>query len=148
MRGKASPMNRAMAPLHATTVSNVESRLNLPWAMQIKAATTEQPSRILQMLTGAIVACGGWVLSRGTNDAGIINMLFEFERQHCVDVYTMLAAVGLELSQLAHLQITALCQCTRSHFEDCRAEIVSVDLEIHTFPAEIAATPRSASETA
>ena len=108
----------------------------------------DEPVRLIQTLTGAILASGGWVLSRGANDAGTINMLFEFERQNCVDIYTTLVAVGLELSQLAHLRLTELCQCTRSHYADCGGEIVSVDIEIHSFPVEAIIDGRRASEAA
>ena len=111
--------------------------LNIPWAMQMKAVSTEEPSRLVHSLTGAILGCGGWVLSRGANDTGLVNMLFEFERQACVDIYTVLIATGLELSQLGHVRFTELCQCTRSQQRDCGAEIASVDLEIQTFPPEI-----------
>jgi hypothetical protein len=37
------------------------------------------------------------------------------------------------LSQQAHLRFTELCQCTRNHIEECGSEIVSVDIEIHTY---------------
>jgi hypothetical protein len=104
--------------------------------MQMRATTFEEPSRIVLALTGAILGSGGWVLSRGSDDSGIITMLFEFERQCCVDMYTVLIAAGLELSQLAHLRFTELCQCTRSHFDDIGGEIVSVDLEIRSFYQE------------
>jgi len=107
------------------------------WAMQIKAVSTEDPSRLVKSLTGAILACGGWVLSRGANDAGTINMLFEFERQACVDVYSILVAAGLELSQSGHKRFTELCQCTRSLSTNCATEIASIDLEIQTYPSEI-----------
>ncbi len=106
------------------------------WALRMKATSLDEPAPLIQNLTSAILANGGWVLSRGANDAGLITMLFEFERQHCVEIYTVLVAVGLELSQLAHLRFTELCQCTRSHYEDCGGEIVSVELEIHTFPVK------------
>jgi hypothetical protein len=109
----------------------------VPWAMQMKAVSTEEPSRLVQSLTGAILGCGGWVLSRGANDAGTVNMLFEFERQACIDIYTVLIAAGVELSQNGHIRFTELCQCTRSQPNDCGAEIASVDLEIQTFPPEI-----------
>ena len=111
--------------------------LSIPWAMQMKAVSTEDPSRLLQALTGAVLGCGGWVLSRGANDTGRVNMLFEFERQACVEIYTILIASGLELSQSGHIRLTELCQCTRSQQRDCGAEIASVDLEVQTFPAEI-----------
>lgn len=113
-------------------------QISIPWAMQMKAVSIEEPSHLVQSLTGAILACGGWVLSRGANDTGTINMLFEFERQACVDIYGILIAAGLELSQSAHIRFTELCQCTHSHQRNCGAEIASIDLEIQTFPDELA----------
>jgi len=111
--------------------------MNIPWAMQMKAVSIEEPGRLVQMLTGAILGCGGWVLSRGANDCGTINMLFEFERQACVEIYSVLIGAGLELSQSGHVRFTELCQCTRSSRQDCGADIASIDLEIQTFPVEI-----------
>jgi hypothetical protein len=113
---------------------------SISWAMQMKAVSTEDPSRLVQALTGAILGCGGWVLSRGANDAGRVNMLFEFERQACMDIYTILIASGLELSQNGHIRLTELCQCTRSQQRECGAEIASVDLEVQTFAPEITET--------
>jgi len=115
------------------------SSLESSWALRMKATTMDEPSRVIQMLSGAILGNGGWVLSRGANDSGVINMLFEFERMQCVEIYAVLIAAGLELSQLAHMRFTELCQCTRSHFADCGGEIVSVDLEIHSFFVQDAA---------
>ncbi len=111
--------------------------MSIPWAMQMKAISIEEPSRLVQTLTGAILGCGGWVLSRGANDTGTVNMLFEFERQACVDIYSVMIAAGLELSQSGHIRFTELCQCTRSHQQDCGTEIASIDLEIQTFPVEL-----------
>jgi hypothetical protein len=105
--------------------------------MQMKAVSMEEPSRLVRSLTGAILGCGGWVLSRGANDIGTVSMLFEFERQACVEIYSILIAAGLELSQSGHIRFTELCQCTRSHQEDCASEIASVDLEIQTYPVEM-----------
>jgi len=113
----------------------------------MKATTMDEPAQLIQTLTGAILGSGGWVLSRGANDSGTINMLFEFERMQCVEIYTVLIAVGLELSQLAHMRFTELCQCTRSNPDDCSGDIVSVDLEIHSFSVEASAN-RQVSEAA
>jgi hypothetical protein len=110
---------------------------SIPWAMQMKAISIEEPSRLVQTLTGAILGCGGWVLSRGASDTGTVNMLFEFERQACVDIYSIMIAAGLELSQSGHIRFTELCQCTRSHQQECGTEIASVDLEIQTFPVDL-----------
>jgi hypothetical protein len=111
--------------------------MSIPWAMQMKAISIEEPARLVKTLTGAILGCGGWVLSRGANDTGTVTMLFEFERQACVDIYSVLVAAGLELSQQGHIRFTELCQCTRSHQQDCGTEIASIDLEIQTFPVEM-----------
>jgi hypothetical protein len=118
-------------------IANTEQATNFPWAMQMKAVSVEEPARLVQTLTGAILGCGGWVLSRGANDTGTISMLFEFERQACVDIYSVLIASGLELSQSGHVRFTELCQCTRSQQRNCGSEIASVDLEIQTFPVDI-----------
>jgi hypothetical protein len=50
-------------------------------------------------------------------------------------------AAGLELSQSGHIRITELCQCTRSHQQDCGTEIASIDLEIQTFPVALMHNP-------
>ncbi|HEY3707110.1 MAG TPA: hypothetical protein VGL22_18765 [Terracidiphilus sp.] len=110
--------------------------LTTPWALEMKAISQVEPSRLVCALTGAILGCGGWVLSRGASDSGTINMLFEFERQSCVDIYSVLIAAGIELSQSGHLRFTELCQCTRNQASACGQEIASVDLEVQTFPGE------------
>jgi hypothetical protein len=116
--------------------NEIQRGISIPWAMEMKAISAGEPSRLVQTLTGAILASGGWVLSRGANDSGVVTMLFEFERQACVEVYSLMIAAGLELSQNAHIRFTELCQCTRSRKGDCGTEIASIDLEIQTFPTE------------
>lgn len=113
----------------------------IPWALQMRAISTEQPSRLVKTVTGAILGCGGWMLSRSATDSGLIDMLFEFERPSCLEIYTALVASGLELGRAAHLQFTELCLCTRLASRDCSQEIVSVDLEIQTFAMEEQANP-------
>jgi hypothetical protein len=124
-------------------VTFAEQAVCIPWAMEMKAISIEEPSRLVQTLTGAILGCGGWVLSRGTSDTGILNMLFEFERRSCVDIYSVLIAAGLELSQSGHIRFTELCHCTRNQQSDCGTEIASVELEIQTFPIEMSYCSRS-----
>ena len=72
-------------------------------------------------------------MSRSASDQGLIDILFEFERQSCLEIYSILIAAGVELSQSAHIRFTELCQCTRLVRQDCSDEIVSIDLEIQTF---------------
>lgn len=72
------------------------------------------------------------MLSRGASDTGIVSLLFEFERQACLDIYSVLVGAGLELSQNGHSQMTELYQCTRMSGVNRRDEIVSIDLEIYS----------------
>ena len=117
-------------PLSVCDVLNTSA---IPWAMQMRAISREEPERIVRAVTGAILGCGGWVLSRSASDEGLIDILFEFERQSCLEMYSILIAAGVELSQSAHIRFTELCQCTRLVRKDTTDEIVSVDLEIQTF---------------
>jgi hypothetical protein len=109
---------------------------SIPWALEMKAISVEEPSRLVKTLTGGILGCGGWILSRGASDSGTVSMLFEFERQACLDIYSVFVAAGLELSQHGHIRFTELCQCTRSREQECASEIASVDLEVQTVPAQ------------
>lgn len=110
----------------------------MPWALEIRAVSAVEPSHLVRSLSGAILGCGGWVLSRGTNDTGRVTFLFEFERQACVEIYSMLIAAGVELSRNGHMRFTELCHCTRNQLADCGTEIASVDLEIQTVPVKAA----------
>jgi len=130
-------MNKAMTAMNSMIFSPTGTSLDSSWALRMKATTMEEPERLIPSLTGSILSNGGWVLSRGADDEGRVSMLFEFERMHCVEIYTLLIAAGLELSQLAHLHFTELCQCTKSHYGDCGSEIVSVELEVHSFGASV-----------
>jgi hypothetical protein len=99
----------------------------------MRAVSLQEPGRLVRILTGGILGCGGWVLSRGASDTGRVNLLFEFERQACIDIYTVLIASGIELSQNGHIRFTELCQCMRMGPEERSCEIASVDLEVLTY---------------
>jgi len=62
--------------------------------------------------------------------------LFEFERQACVDIYSVLVAAGLELSQQGHIRFTnsanAPAATSRLRNGDCQHRP-----EIQTFPVEM-----------
>jgi hypothetical protein len=116
--------------------------VHFPWALELRAVCAEEPCRLIQRLTGAIVGCGGWVLSRGASDSGMVTLLFEFERQACVEIYSILLAAGLELNHQAHLRFTELLQCTSLRLDECREEIASIDLEIVTMRTQTEEEPR------
>jgi hypothetical protein len=110
----------------------------MPWAIELTAVSAVKPSQLVRVMTGAILGCGGWVLTRSTTDSGRVTILFEFERQACVEIYTVLIASGIELSRSGHLRMTELCHCTRNQLAECGAEIASIELEIQTTPLKIA----------
>jgi len=119
------------------TVNNcdVGKKAGTGWAMEMKAICTEEPELLMQTLTSAILGRGGWVLFRGADEGGVVNIFFEFERNACVDIYSLLTSSGVELGRSGHAQFAQLCQCTHSLQPDCGAEIASIDLEIQTYPA-------------
>src|SRR5450432_4136326 len=99
------------------------------WELKLAATSLEGVPAVLRLLTGAIVGSGGWVLSRTLcEDGGEIS--FEFERRACVDMYTVLIAAGLEMSQNSHLQLTDLCHCTGNVSAESRFDLARVDLRI------------------
>jgi hypothetical protein len=110
----------------------------MPWALEIQAASSVEPSSLVRSLTGAILGCGGWVLTRSTTDTGRVNILFEFERAACVEVYTAVIACGIELSRNGHIRMTDLCHCTRNQLSECGGQIASMELEIQTNSLKIA----------
>lgn len=114
---------------------NVGKKAGSGWAMEMKAICTEEPELLMQTLTSAILGRGGWVLFRCADESGVVNMFFEFERNACVDIYSLLTSSGVELGRSGHAQFAQLCQCTHSLQPECGAEVASIDLEIQTYPA-------------
>lgn len=108
--------------------------VRVPWAMGMKAVSIEEPGQLMQALTSAVVGCGGWVLSQGVNDSGTVNVWFEFERKNCVNIYSELIAVGIELGQNGHFLLTELCQCTLNLKRNWSTDLASIKLEVQTYP--------------
>lgn len=119
-----------------------EHSRTIPWATELRAFSQEEPGRLMKTLTGAILGCGGWVLSRGADDSGNVSFLFEFERQACVDIYCILIATGVELTSSGHRRFTELCQCTKNSRTGCGTEIASIELAIQTCAAKSLGGPR------
>lgn len=108
------------------TDSNAEG-----WSLSLTARSGDQPQRLVRFLTGALLSCGGWVLTRSTLGDRAAELDFEFARACCVDIYAILVASGLELSRDSHLQMTELCHCTNSLLETCAFDIVRAGLVVH-----------------
>ncbi len=82
------------------------------WNLMLVATSGKRPAGVLEGLSGAILACGGWVLRQGQVSDVCADLDFEFPRVHAMEIYSVLMAAGVELSLEAHQQLTALCHCT------------------------------------
>ncbi|MBV8631277.1 MAG: hypothetical protein JOZ83_10160 [Silvibacterium sp.] len=100
------------------------------WLLRLTAACAEDPAKAVRILTGALLACGGWVLTR-SHEKGAFAVDFEFARAACVEVYAVLIGCGLELSRESHLRMAELCHCTKNLIETRAFEIARIDLVVY-----------------
>jgi hypothetical protein len=107
-----------------------ESEESPGWMLRLTALSTEDPARTVRVLTGALLACGGWVLTR-TQEKGVAALDFEFARAACVEVYAVLIGCGLELSRDSHLKMAELCHCTKNLIETRAFDIARIDLVVY-----------------
>jgi len=106
------------------------------WSLRLTALSADDPERLVRFLTGALLACGGWVLTRTTQGQEAAELDFEFARAACVDVYSVLIAAGLELSRDSHLQMVDLCHCTKNLIESRAFDIARADLVVYRTGSE------------
>ena len=100
------------------------------WELNLAALCSEDAARTVRFLTGAVIACGGYVLSRRFDAEQTAAIEFEFIRAACVEMYSVLIAAGLELTAQSHMILSTLCQCTRETLEMTANDLVRVDLVI------------------
>ena len=100
------------------------------WELNLTALCAEDAARTVRFLTGAVMACGGYVLSRRFEAGEAAAIEFEFVRAMCVEMYSVLIASGLELTGQSHLIMAGLCQCTRETLEATAGDPVRVELTI------------------
>jgi hypothetical protein len=101
------------------------------WSLKLTALSADEPQRLVRFLTGALLACGGWVLTRTTQGNQAAELDFEFARASCVEIYAVLIAAGLELSRDSHLQMADLCHCTKNLIETRAWDIARVGLVVY-----------------
>ena len=112
------------------------------WLLRLTALCPGDPARTVRMLTGALLACGGWVLTR-THEKGAFAIHFEFARAACVEVYAVLIGCGLELSRDSHLRMAELCHCTKNLIETRAFEIARIYLVVYNSRAQTAGDDQS-----
>lgn len=101
------------------------------WNLRLTALSADEPERLVRFLTGALLSCGGWVLTRTTQGQEAAELDFEFARAACVDIYSVLVAAGLELSRDSHVQMAELCHCTKNLIESRAFDIARADLVVY-----------------
>jgi len=117
-------------------VSVLDTDELVEWDLRLTAACAEGPQRTLRFLTGAVLACGGWVLSRSLPGSDTAEMSFEFARAISLEIYSVLIAAGLELSCDAHFSMTELCQCTKDLLPTKGHDIARIRLLVFAAPVE------------
>lgn len=115
-------------------VVNIEELVD--WDLRLTATSPEDPQRVMRFLTGAVLSCGGWVLSRSMAGSDTVEISFEFARAVSLEIYSVLIAAGLELSRDAHMSLTELYQCTRNLMPAKAFDVARVRLLVLTAPLD------------
>ena len=117
---------------HSMTLCAAEKQNLLEdWNLMLIATSNVVSESMLEQLNGAIIACGGWVLSHGVVSERCADIDFEFPRTRCMEIYGLLVAVGMTLSPEAHRQLAGLCHCTRHIDEQSRSATARVNLSLY-----------------
>ncbi len=135
-RPKSQKVTVKIQPSRSDQVSVSDTEELVDWDLRLTATCADDPQRILRFLTGAVLGCGGWVLSRSLPGSDTVEMSFEFARAVSVEIYTVLIAAGLELSRDAHISMTELCQCTKDLMASKAYDVARVRLLVLTVPIE------------
>ena len=105
------------------------------WNLILSACCDADAPRAVRFLTGAVLAFGGCVLSRSCEPGECATIEFQFARAACVEMYGILLAAGLRLSDASHDRLVSLCQCTRATRNFTGGDLVRIDLAIRALPA-------------
>ena len=98
--------------------------------LNLSASCETDAPRAVRFLTGAVLACGGYVLSRSFEPGERAAIEFQFPRAICVEMYSVLLAAGLDLCPRSHHALASLCQCARATRHATAADPVHIELAI------------------
>ena len=96
--------------------------------LYLTALLGEHQSTVVPRLTGVIPDCGAWIRSRSYVEPGTARFVFEFPRDICVEIYSALVSVGLQLTAASHSLLTELCRCTPHVFDLSSRTLPAVDV--------------------
>ena len=98
--------------------------------LRLISRSEDSPEKAVYFLTGAIMACGGMMLSRRFHSDGSAAIECEFPRAICVEMYSVLLSAGLRLSRSSHLKLSELCRCTHALPLDFQKQLVMLEVEV------------------
>ncbi|MGA3226466.1 MAG: hypothetical protein ABSC65_22055 [Acidobacteriaceae bacterium] len=96
--------------------------------LYLTALLAEDQSTVVPRLSGLIPDCGAWIRSRSYVEPGTARIVFEFPRDICVEIYSALVSVGLQLTAASHAVLTELCRCTPHVFDLASRQLPAVDV--------------------
>jgi hypothetical protein len=96
--------------------------------LYLTALLAEDQSTVVPRLSGLIPDCGAWIRSRSYVEPGTARFVFEFPRDICVEIYSALVSVGLQLTAASHSLLTELCRCTPHVFDPASRQLPAVDV--------------------
>lgn len=102
------------------------------WSLKLTALSADEPQRLVRFLSGVLLACGGWILTRSTQGNELAELDFEFARAACMEIYAALIASGLELSRDSHQQMAEFCHCTRNLIHSKAFDVARIDLVVYS----------------
>ena len=102
------------------------------WMLKLTALSADEPQRIVRFLTGVLLACGGWILTRSTYGSELAELDFEFARAGSMEIYAALVASGIELTSDSHRQMAQFCHCTQILLRSRAFEIARVTMVIYS----------------
>ena len=97
--------------------------------LYLNALVAEDQSLVVSRLSGMIPDCGAWIRSRSYIEPRTARFVFEFPRDVCADIYSVLVSTGLQLTASSHGMLTELCRCTPHLFDRSARHLPAVDGE-------------------
>ncbi len=95
--------------------------------LYLTALLKEDQLLVVPRLSALLPDCGAWIRSRSYVEPGTARLVFEFPRDICVEIYSALVSVGLQLSSGSHMLLTELCRCTPHVFDMSSRKLPAVD---------------------
>lgn len=102
------------------------------WVLAVLAVAKEAPGTVVDKIGEAVVSAGAWVLGKGMVSSQCSEIDIEFPRSHCVEIYSQILSLGVQLTCESHAQIAELWHCTHQLTPACRETAARLHLCLYT----------------